>query len=618
MVSSHADAEAVVAATRSSRHSRSRSSIRCLGFVLIFLVSFSTSIWRILIDDHRSNLPKDGSLLFLLHEYARNNSQTASSTFFWSGPYPWSNNETETDEQSNSIADDDNLEEDETTTIGGKKKKLLYTVTTLSEYNSGRRNLVKGSDRFQETLLPILTESVYSMLDDTDYHVDVYLICGYVLSEDRRAVLRQALPATVGLEIWEDALPLNYPMKDFVEQGDDSTSSTPKNTSVLEDHARGLARQHRFVLKDKLPYYDVFVQFEDDMLIKGAHVTNYANMAEHLRQLRTEAAGLEGKIEALAYNKPNYTWPLTPSQLKRTMPGFMRVEAVLNETLTPIPSLKYQVPVDLVVDGVDGVNGPSNHSTTVLLDASVCCHVSESIATARLPLAPIAHNLITWETQILPLGVRHMPNLLKTTTMTASASHNDTHAKNYTLDWVVLQRGTPYPFGLADYWSGTDGYYQNDTVDWRPATGERKYLNNQGGYIATQWQLVEWDLEVCQGGGYLPPFEGYNYGAQNGLDLRDVEYWSGGLQLVTKCGMQRIMNLHPDFFPRHILYHTSNNKQEQLQNVKERFTRLDDLYGMLNTVKKNAIRNLQEPPQSRNMKKELTGIGKMLLQKVDT
>lgn len=51
------------------------------------------------------------------------------------------------------------------------KEKILYIVTTLAEYNSGTRSTVRGSDRLQETLIPILSEGVRSMLAD-GYEVD--------------------------------------------------------------------------------------------------------------------------------------------------------------------------------------------------------------------------------------------------------------------------------------------------------------------------------------------------------------------------------------------------------------------------------------------------------------
>lgn len=63
---------------------------------------------------------------------------------------------------------------------------------------------------------------------------------------------------------------------------------------------------------------------------------------------------------------------------------------------------------------------------------------------------------------------------------------------------------------------------------------------------------------------------------------------------VNGCNLQRIVSLKRKAFARHILYHATNNKQEQLQNVRERFTHLDELYGMLTSVRKNAQRAMPQ------------------------
>ena len=56
------------------------------------------------------------------------------------------------------------------------------------------------------------------------------------------------------------------------------------------------------------------------------------------------------------------------------------------------------------------------------------------------------------------------------------------------------------------------------------------------------------------------------------------------------CKLQRILSLDPDKFSRQLLYHAANNKQRQLhaRKKKDRFVKVNNLLGQLNTVKKRA------------------------------
>lgn len=82
--------------------------------------------------------------------------------------------------------------------------------------------------------------------------------------------------------------------------------------------------------------------------------------------------------------------------------------------------------------------------------------------------------------------------------------------------------------------------------------------------------------------------------------MRSVEYWSGGIQLIgiQACNMQRIVTLDPDGFSRHLLYHTSNNKQ-RAENVQQRFTgrNINEFWGQLNTIRKNAEKEMLREQQ---------------------
>ena len=137
--------------------------------------------------------------------------------------------------------------------------KVLVIVTTLAEYDKGTRGTTHGADRLKDNVLPILVDGVTSMIHQ-GWKVDVYLICGFEkLQPNRRQMIQDALPRSVGLEVWEDAMPYYYDRK-FNGQLKHGESSS------IELASHGLSRQHRYVVKDKLLEYDFFTAFEDDMV----------------------------------------------------------------------------------------------------------------------------------------------------------------------------------------------------------------------------------------------------------------------------------------------------------------------------------------------------------------
>ena len=129
--------------------------------------------------------------------------------------------------------------------------------------------------RLQETLIPVMSESVQSMLK-AGYTVDVFLVCHFILRPDRFQLVRDALPASVGLDYWNSATPLGY-----------DTGKEPFKR--LQNRTLHLARQHRFVIKDKLAHYDMFVCFEDDMVIHADHIQHYSAITNELSRLRETA-----------------------------------------------------------------------------------------------------------------------------------------------------------------------------------------------------------------------------------------------------------------------------------------------------------------------------------------
>ena len=137
--------------------------------------------------------------------------------------------------------------------------KVLVIVTTLAEYDKGTRGTTHGADRLKDNVLPILIDGVTSMINQ-GWDVDVYLICGFeTLQPNRRQMIQDALPKSVGLEVWEDAMPYYYDRKFNGQLKHGELSS-------IELASHGLSRQHRYVVKDKLLGYDFFTAFEDDMV----------------------------------------------------------------------------------------------------------------------------------------------------------------------------------------------------------------------------------------------------------------------------------------------------------------------------------------------------------------
>jgi hypothetical protein len=470
------------------------------------------------------------------------------------------------------------------------RRRVLYTVTSIAEFDNGRRSTVEGYDRFTHTLLPVLRESALS-IQQAGYVVDVYLITHYTMNATRHAQLEHALPASMfhgRINVWDDATPMGYVSAE--ELGDTADPNILVQSKHIMPITRGLARQHRYVLKDKLllddddGYYDVFVSFEDDMMIHGAHVQNYVQMTNELYRLRRLAP--EHATYPLAQAANKFHGDMTRLQLSRLIPGFIRVEVTRPDWKPHKHARGFsQVPVSLQWNET---------LTTAIIDPSVCCHVAAETAVHH-PYISLAHpsvdRLYFWETTLNALSVRKMPE----------------HSSQL-LNWVLLQAGNDdqyfadAKFVIGEYWTGRDGYFnknntgtsqqqQQQQQQERPSRQNGDSLNNQGGWMATRRQIWEWHRQWCRGG-FLPPYD-HPVFAMDGLRSQTVEYWSGGIQLVgvKACNLQRIIALQPDVFGKHLLYHTSNNKQKQ-KYVKHRFaaTHIQDFWGQLNTVKRNAER----------------------------
>jgi hypothetical protein len=294
------------------------------------------------------------------------------------------------------------------------------------------------------------------------------------------------------------------------------------------------------------------------MLIKGDAVQNYVEMTKELYRLRETAPDT---LPLSQFKDRAFYGIMTKAMLRRTLPGFIRVEVLLDEA-------KYGTQAEL--DPVPVTNRPQ-------LDPRPCCHVSDLAASQSRPSSPKSDDMFMWETNIVALGVRKMPLQSK-------------FVQDASGGWVILQRGPlvkELNLTIPDYWAGKDGYFGPGVS--RPHPKSFPHINNQGGWMATREQIWEWHTHVCAGS-FLPPYEAPNFNL-DGLDTRNVEYWSGGLHMFTRehgCMLQRIVSMDPDRFARQLLYHTANNKQRQLNGRKDIFAKVNDLLGQLNTVQKNA------------------------------
>jgi len=441
--------------------------------------------------------------------------------------------------------------------------RVLHILTSLQEYQSGRRDTVKGQDRLKEVMIPNIVSSVTTMISPPyNYHVDVYLILAYKLKPERRRLIESALPEGVGLDVWNDAMPMGYNLAD--------------DTKVSEID-RSLARQHRFVMKDKLEYYDFFSAFEDDMRITGGHISHYLEVSAELDRIHDEAPDNLNK-EAKYPDDENFHGPMSKVQTQRLIPGFIRAEVLDESIMKSLKSNLAPIPVDLDFDLEDEEGTTTTQRRT--FDPATCCKVSD---VATLPDNPRHDEIMLWETEVMGANVRQLPK-------SSTSSNSDI------LDWVLLQSGPKIARNekyIGGYWSGRNNTFGPDVE--KPLAQSPKYFAQQGGWMATREQLIHMHNTTCFAG-IFPPYDPPQY-KDDGLFSHNVEFWSGGLQvyggLYAGCNMQRVISLHPDHFSKHFLYHTSNNKQ-RAGLLKDRVIKVDDFYGQLNSVVKAARRDIEQ------------------------
>lgn len=364
------------------------------------------------------------------------------------------------------------------------------------------------------------------------YTVDLYLVLAYDLSDEHEKLLRSRLPTSVGLEFWNSATPY-FTME--------------SNKNRIRQIPKSLARQHRFVVKDKLFFYDMFVAMEDDMLVHGEQVQYHLQLSEQIDRLKSEAPE-SMNLPPGVLPKDVFYGNLTNHQVSHLWPGFLRTEVLQEGSVSQ--EVLDEIPVD-------------TDSTEV--NATVCC---------RMPREPnpSGDSLLIWETGIAGISVREISGL----------------------GWVVYLQGPPSYFVEENpSFSGSYFAYDDYNLTRRPILYPHKqFMGQTGGWMATRKQLLDLHLDLCQGG-FFPPFYRPNF-FDDGLSgfNSGVENWSGGIQMWTSrcgCNMQRIIPLAD--FSTALVYHTANNKQRSIKEHRRVLAK--NLLGQLNTLVKLAKRAKQ-------------------------
>jgi hypothetical protein len=453
------------------------------------------------------------------------------------------------------------------TTNDESKLRILYIVTSSqTRYYQGKGN----KDRLNDFAFPVILDAVESLSED--YCVDLYLVLSYVMDPSKEETLRQALPPSVGLQIWTEGAPYKY-ICDFYgthlcfSRGTNGRRRGPwasADNAVLFQGRAQLARQHRYVVKDKFPHYDYFMAFEDDMRVTKDHFEQHRKVMAELRILRELAPT---KSTTSPNNATGDFWgALTKDQIEHMRPGFLRVEVLKN------PNIKIPYNEDLMTIPVDFsfIRKNDNGTNEGHIDPAPCCHPRHVGLQGKLaPQFPNSSDLIMWETKAEAMSVRKMPESSSTT-----------------LDWVMF---LPLPSHLKNlitphFWAGDAAKKKVE----RPAARVRGLIAQSAGWIASRQEIL--DLNRMCRTGFLPPFQDNRDGLDN-----DVEFWSGGLQMSSAvCNIQRIIPLNdPDAFSRHLLYHTANNKQLQ-DNLAKKLVRMDDFMGQMNTARKAAQQRMEK------------------------
>jgi len=211
--------------------------------------------------------------------------------------------------------------------------------------------------------------------------------------------------------VWEDAIPLYYK---------NSFNKRPKADQAVTNGDHALSRQHRFVLRDKLQYYDFFVGFEDDMRITAEHVLEFLELSNDIYQLYGEAlSNSDGQVVVGSDRKAVQPPPLVNrhkssdgasvgndiihdpigvEHIKRLFPGLLRVEVLDRKSDHPLRQtgvldnhrfVKEHPPSPNAFSAVDGES---------LLDPTICCDENDP-PRGKMTAHPKMEEVVMWESK---------------------------------------------------------------------------------------------------------------------------------------------------------------------------------------------------------------------------
>jgi hypothetical protein len=343
-----------------------------------------------------------------------------------------------------------------------------------------------------------------------------------------------------------------------------------------------LARQHRYVIKDKLPYYDFFVVLEDDMVYTSQHVLQYIKLNNlRVEQIRKEKHILIQSMKNNMKNDPpkqqqqqqlqsksavfrqlhiiemsettKWNKDLELEVLEQMRPGFIRTEVVeerfplqLRQQLQDRSRQILQIKQMQKESKLFKDDEPDQDGT---IDVSGCCdlpnHIATQMSNAVLHPHPRLEDVIVWETNTNGLNVRPWTAVSKT---------SKTNPNSW---WIAATMIGSLKF--PSYWAG-----EVFSLNKGRGPADPKLIAQSAGWMGHAFDVLDFDTNHCSGmGGFLPPFDGHPYQfALDGLWKHNVEFWSGGVQLWDWCHIQRYFSLESAReFSNHLVYHSSNNKQ---------------------------------------------------------